>query len=69
VVHGSATDLLIVSLAYFVTAQRTLNIPYPAVRPRARAVLSRGSAHASNLQNARSTRRERRTHPTPSLIV
>jgi ABC-type phosphate transport system auxiliary subunit len=72
VVHASEISLLIILSVLFVTAQRAFFYFHPAdvVSHSPRAVSTRGATHhALSTKNARSTRRERRIHPTLTLIV
>ena len=71
-VHASALHLLLIVSVLFVTAQRAFgllqNPVVASISPRAAS--TRGATrHVLITQNARSTRRERRIHPTISLIV
>jgi len=71
VVQASALLSLTIATLFVVTAQRAFSLFPLAEARRARPPApTRGAVrHALTTQNARSTRRERRNQPTPTLIV
>ena len=71
-VHASALLLLSIGSVLLLTAQRALSFSHPAdvASTSPRAASTRGASRCVlPIKNARSTRRERRTHPAFTRIV